>query len=86
MRTAWNTIMQKARRYTLVSNITLVKKEGRLLGAVESFNTDESLFRIAHRLLNTDTSASFQKIIGDSLVMREAKDEPALLRRAHLPY
>ena len=57
----------------LVSNITLVQKDGHLLGAVESFNTDESLFRIAHRLLNTDTSASFQNIIGDSEVMREAK-------------
>lgn len=66
----------------LVSNITLVKKEGRLLGAVESFNTDESLFRIAHRLLNADTSASFQRIIGDSLVMREAKGRASAIAKS----
>lgn len=57
----------------LISNVTLVEKDGKLLGAVESFNTDESLFRIAHRLLRGDDSASFANIIGQSPVMRDAK-------------
>lgn len=55
----------------LISNITLVNKDGQLLGAVESFNTDESLFRIAHRLLHDDSSFSFGNIVGDSDLIKE---------------
>lgn len=57
----------------LVSNITLVKKDDEILGAVESFNTEENLYRIAHRLLKEDYSASFNNIIGDSPIMRAVK-------------
>ncbi|MGF6376985.1 transcriptional regulator with PAS, ATPase and Fis domain [Clostridiales Family XIII bacterium PM5-7] len=55
----------------LISNITLVKKDDQLLGAVESFNTDESLFRIAHKLLAGDSSSSFASIVGESAAIKE---------------
>ena len=57
----------------LISNVTLVRKSDQLLGAVESFNTDESLFRIAQRLLQNDGSAAFHNIIGESQALREVK-------------
>lgn len=57
----------------LISNVTLVRKDDKILGAVESFNTDESLFRIAHRLLQSDDSAAFHNIIGESQALREVK-------------
>ncbi len=66
----------------LISNVTLVKKEGELLGAVESFNTDESLFRIAHRLLRGDDAASFANIIGQSRVMRDAKSAASAIAKS----
>lgn len=64
---------QSGKPLHLISNVTLVKKEDMLLGAVESFNTDESLFRIAHRLLQSDGSAAFHNIIGESQALREVK-------------
>ncbi|SCJ89912.1 Transcriptional regulatory protein ZraR [uncultured Eubacterium sp.] len=66
----------------LISNVTLVKKEEKLLGAVESFNTDESLFRIAHRLLRGDDAASFSNIIGQSRVMRDVKSAASAIAKS----
>lgn len=66
----------------LISNATLVQKDGILLGAVESFNTDESLFRIAHRLLQGNDSASFSGIIGDSQVMKKVKAGAAAIAKS----
>lgn len=58
---------------SLVSNVTLVSKDGKILGAVESFNTDENLFRIAQKLMGAEEASSFKEIIGTSQVMRDVK-------------
>lgn len=57
----------------VISNVTLVKKDDFLLGAVESFNTEESLYRFAHRLFSEEYSYSFNNIIGNSPVMESVK-------------
>jgi PAS domain S-box-containing protein len=57
----------------LITNVSLVKQGESILGAVESFNTDESLFRIASRLMNSEDVTSFSNIIGESSVIKRAK-------------
>jgi len=57
----------------LITNVSLVKQGDTILGAVESFNTDESLFRIASRLMNTDDVTSFSNIIGKSAKIEKVK-------------
>lgn len=57
----------------LISNVSLVKQGDQILGAVESFNTDESLFRIASRLMNTEDTTSFSNIIGESPSLKKVK-------------
>lgn len=57
----------------LISSVNLVRQEDNILGAVESFNTDESLFRIAQRLMGSENTSSFSSIIGESQPLREVK-------------
>lgn len=66
----------------VVSNVTLVKKEASVLGAVESFNTEENLYRFAHRLLFKDYSCSFNNIIGNSAIMQSVKSRASTIAKS----
>lgn len=66
----------------LISNVSLVKQGDTILGAVESFNTDQSLFRIAHKLMNQDMVASFSNIIGESAAIKEVKLRAAAVAKS----
>jgi len=57
----------------LISNATIIKDGDAIIGGVESFTTEESLFRVVHRLLREDCTMSFDKIIGNSRVIRDTK-------------
>lgn len=66
----------------LVSNVSLIRQGGSILGGVESFNTDASLFRIAQRLLSNDDAASFSTIIGESSAMQAVKGQAAAVAKS----
>lgn len=70
------------RNIHLISNVTLVRDHGRIVGAVESFNTDERLYRLAHKLLKPGDSASFSDIIGHSTVIAEVKARSAAIAKS----
>lgn len=66
----------------LISNVSLIRQGGAILGGVESFNTDASLFRIAQKLLGNDDAASFSAIIGESSVMQAVKAQAAAVAKS----
>jgi len=57
----------------LISNTTVIKEGENILGAVESFTPEESIYRVAFRLTAREQNAVFQKIIGSSLAMKRIK-------------
>lgn len=66
----------------IVSNVSLVRQGDEVLGAVESFNTDENLFRIAQRLMNNENDSSFSGIIGESSSLSEVKIRAAAIAKS----
>ena len=66
----------------LISNVSLIRQGENILGGVESFNTDESLFRIAQRLLSSDETPSFSAIIGDSAALQAVKAQGAAVAKS----
>ncbi len=66
----------------LISNVTLIREHGQITGAVESFNTDERLYRLAHKLLKPDDSTSFSHIIGRSPAISDVKDRSAAIAKS----
>ncbi|KUO51157.1 MAG: hypothetical protein APF76_16840 [Desulfitibacter sp. BRH_c19] len=57
----------------LVSNATLIKDADTIVGAVESFSPEESIYRVAYRLTKREQTTAFDHIIGKSLIIKEAK-------------
>ena len=66
----------------LISHVSLIQQGSSILGGVESFNTDASLFRIAQRLLSNDEATSFSTIIGESEVLQAIKAQAAAVAKS----
>ncbi|MEL7563502.1 MAG: sigma 54-interacting transcriptional regulator [Dehalobacterium sp.] len=57
----------------LISNTTIIKEGDRVLGAVESFTPEESIYRVAFRLTNQEQITALDNIIGNSQVIKRTK-------------
>lgn len=57
----------------LISSATIVKNNGVMTGAVESFSEEENLFRVVHSLSNFEIDSSCNNIIGISDVITNLK-------------
>ena len=66
----------------LISNVRLIQEGDQVLGAMESFNTDERLFRLAHKLMDKEEASSFANIIGDSPAMEHVKLQAAAVAKS----
>lgn len=63
----------RGEKINLISNVTIIKDGDTIIGAVESFTSEEALFRVAHRLVTGDNYVAFDKIIGNSAVINTTK-------------
>ena len=59
---------------SLISNAILIKEADAIVGAVESFSPEESIYRVAYRLTKREQDAAFDHIIGSSQIIKEAKE------------
>ncbi|ATW26783.1 sigma-54 interaction domain-containing protein [Candidatus Formimonas warabiya] len=57
----------------LISSATIVKNNGQIVGAVESFSEEEKLFRMVHSLSNSEIDSACDNIIGTSAAISNLK-------------
>lgn len=57
----------------LISNTTIIQEGDSVLGAVESFTPEESIYRVALRLTNQEQDTALDNIIGNSQIIKKTK-------------